>query len=174
MTPPEFSRPVRVDTIGEVPRHISIDADADERRRLAGRFRLVEIGAFAAEIDVSRVSGGVVAAGRIVADVVQSCVATGEPVPARVDAPFHLRFVPDAGDREEIELSEEDFDVVPFDGGEIDLGEAAAETLSLELDPFPRAPNADAVLRAAGVKSEDEAGGGAFDALKALKDKMGK
>ena len=54
-----------------------------------------------------------------------------------------------------------------------DLG-AVAETLALSLDPFPRAPDADAVLRAAGVLSEDEAVTGPFAALKGLKDKLSK
>lgn len=169
---PEFSRLVRVETIGEVPRHLRIEADADERRRLAGRFRLVGIGSLVAEADLSRIAGGLLAEGRITADVVQSCVATGEPVPARIDAPFRLRFVADMPEAEELELSEEDFDTIPFDGAALDLGEAAAETMALELDPFPRAPDADAVLRAAGVRHEDEVTGGAFDALKALKDRM--
>ena len=39
----------------------------------------------------------------------------------------------------------------------IDLGEAAAETLALALDPFPRSPDADAMLAEAGVIGEDEA-----------------
>jgi hypothetical protein len=38
----------------------------------------------------------------------------------------------------------------------VDLGDAVAETLSLSLDPYPRAPQAEAVLREAGVKSEEE------------------
>ena len=39
----------------------------------------------------------------------------------------------------------------------IDLGEAAAETVALALDPFPRSPRAADVLRDAGVISEEEA-----------------
>jgi len=72
---------------------------------------------------------------------------------------------------DEVELSEDDCDTVEFTGSAIDLGEAAAETLVLSLDPFPRAAGADAVLREAGVLEEGEAG--PFAALKALKDKLG-
>jgi hypothetical protein len=46
---------------------------------------------------------------------------------------------------------------VPIEGGSIDLGEAVAETMALALDPYPRAPGAEAALRAAGVLTEDEA-----------------
>ena len=60
---------------------------------------------------------------------------------------------------------------MPIEDGAIDLGEAAAETLLLALDPYPRAPNADAVLREAGVKpeGEEEREPGPFAALAALK-----
>ena len=58
-----------------------------------------------------------------------------------------------------------------FSAGQ-DLGEAVAQSFALLLDPFPRSPNADAVLKAAGVKEEGEVG--PFGALAALKDKLGK
>lgn len=75
----------------------------------------------------------------------------------------------DSGGEEEIELSDEDCDTLSHDGGAIDLGEAVAQTLALAIDPFPRGPNADAALRAAGVIGEEDAG--PFAVLKALKDK---
>jgi hypothetical protein len=83
-----------------------------------------------------------------------------------------LRFVADDAESQgdEVELSAVDCDTIPYSGSAIDLGEAAAETMMLALDPFPRGPNAEAALRAAGVKSEDEAG--PFGALAALKAKM--
>jgi uncharacterized metal-binding protein YceD (DUF177 family) len=45
-------------------------------------------------------------------------------------------------------------DVVFYEGGQIDIGEAVSETVSLALDPYPRAREADAVLREAGVRRE--------------------
>jgi hypothetical protein len=41
----------------------------------------------------------------------------------------------------------------------------------LALDPFPRSPDADAILKAAGVVDETEVG--PFAILKGLKDKLG-
>jgi uncharacterized protein YutE (UPF0331/DUF86 family) len=61
-------------------------------------------------------------------------------------------------------------DTVFYSGGAIDLGEAAAETLALALDPFPRSPAAAAALKEAGVLSEEEAG--PFGALAGLRDKL--
>lgn len=34
-------------------------------------------------------------------------------------------------------------DEIPFEGNQIDLGEAAAEQLGLALDPYPRMPGAE-------------------------------
>ena len=64
----------------------------------------------------------------------------------------------------------EKIDTIEIEGGAIDLGEAAAETMALALDPFPRSPNAAAALKKAGVISEEEAG--PFGALAGLKAKL--
>jgi hypothetical protein len=58
-----------------------------------------------------------------------------------------------------------------MENGIIDLGEAAAETMALALDPFPRSPGAAAALKEAGVIGEDEVV--PFNALtEALKAKL--
>ena len=157
---PEFSRPVRVDTLGATPRHLSIGADEQERAALARRFGLVGIDKLSAEASLTRSGGDVVAAGSLTASVTQSCVASGEPVPAEVEEAFSIVFRPHPqglSEEEEIELSEGELDVVFYDGAAVDVGDAVAETLSLSLDPYPRAPEAETVLREAGVKSEEEA-----------------
>lgn len=169
---PEFSRPVRIDTLGEGGRTLSIDADQAERAALAIRFGLVALDALAAEATLRREGDLLFAEGRIRASVIQACVASGAPVPAMIDETFSLRFVPEGEGVEEIELDVEDFDTIDYAGGAVDLGEAVAETLALSLDPFPRSPDADAILKAAGVLSEDEVVSGPFAALKAFKDKL--
>jgi uncharacterized metal-binding protein YceD (DUF177 family) len=171
---PEFSRSVRIDAIGVEPRQMAIEAEPDERAALSRRFGLVAIDRLAAEADLARRGTAVVARGRVTAAVTQSCVASGEPVEAAIDEAFDIEFrpTPAADADEEIELGESELDVVFFDGGAIDLGEAAAETVALALDPYPRAPGASEALKAAGVKSEEEAG--PFGALAGLRDKMKK
>lgn len=171
---PEFSRPVRIDTLGEGGRTIVVEAQEAERAALACRFELLSLNMLSAEAALRRQGDILFAEGRIRAAVVQACAASGAPVPAAIDEAFSLRFVPEAQDAgDEIELDAEDFDTIGYAGAAIDLGEAVAETLALSLDPFPRAPDADAVLKAAGVVSEDDAIIGPFAALKALKDKLG-
>lgn len=172
----EFSRPVRIDTLTPAPRAMAIEADADERAALARRFGLQEIGVLKAELSLVRNGEAVTATGELSAEVVQSCVATGEPVPARVEEPFALLFrpQPETNPDEEVELSEGELDVIFYAGALIDVGEAVAETLSLALDPYPRSPTADALLEQAGVLSEEEARAktGPFSGLAALKDKL--
>ncbi len=154
---PEFSRPERLDTIGERDRSVDIVATEEERRKLAARFAVLSVDMLEARFTIRRDSAGIVAQGHVTARVMQACSVTDEPLPAKVDEPVALRFVDNFGTVDgEIELSDDALDTVPIDGGVIDLGEAAAETLALALDPFPRGPNAAAALRAAGVISEDE------------------
>jgi uncharacterized metal-binding protein YceD (DUF177 family) len=175
MTEPEFSRPVRLDTLGEQPRAMTIAADPEERTALAARFGLIALDRLEAALTLSRSGEEVAAHGTLQAAVVQACVASGAPVPATLAAPFDILFrpQPEPGQPdEEIELSDSEMDVVFHGSGEIDIGEAVAETLALSLDPYPRSPDAEAILRAAGVKREGEEETGPFAALAALKDKL--
>jgi uncharacterized metal-binding protein YceD (DUF177 family) len=174
---PEFSRPVRLDSLGGQARHVEIAADEAERAALARRFALVSIERLSAQASLTRNGDLVSAEGTLSAAVTQSCVATGEPVEERVEEAFRIDFRPhpESGSAdEEIELSEPELDVVFYDGPSIDLGEAVAESLSLSLNPYPRSPAAEAALKAAGVKSEEEAKAESspFAALAALKDKL--
>ena len=59
---------------------------------------------------------------------------------------------------------------IAFEGDDIDLGEAVAETLGLAIDPYARGPDAEAARRAAGLSDED-APTGPFAALAALKSR---
>lgn len=173
MTSPEFSRPIALDTLGEAPRQIEIEAGEAERAALSRRFDLMDIATLTTAMALVRRGDAVTATGRVEAAVTQSCIASGAPVAARIDEAFSIEFrpMPDAAVPDtEAELGEDELDVVFYEGASIDIGEAAAETLALALDPYPRAPDADAALKASGVKSEEEAG--PFAALAALKGKL--
>ncbi len=168
---PEFSHVLRVDTIGD-GREVTLAADERERAALARRFGLVAVARLEARFRLEREGENVLATGRVAAAVTQACSLSGEPIAARVDEPVRLRFVEDdAREEDEAELSQDDLDTLPIEAGAIDLGEAAAETMALALDPFPRAPGAAEALRGAGVLGEDRTG--AFAALAVLKGKLG-
>jgi uncharacterized metal-binding protein YceD (DUF177 family) len=170
---PEFSRPIRVDQIGKMGVSNPIAANAVERAALMQRFGLLALDRLEADYSIGTENGFIVARGRVRAALAQPCVATGTPVPERIDSDFILRFVvdgTDVSDTEELELDAEDCDTIGYDGQIIDMGEAMAETVALAMTPYPRAPDADVVLREAGVLSEEHAG--PFAALLALKDKQ--
>lgn len=159
MTTPEFSRAERIDTIGTGERALTIAADPAERAALAARFALRAVDRLEATLSVRREATGIVVRGRIGADVVQACTVTDEPIAVTLDEPVALLFVEAGAEpgEAEIELDADALDTMPFTGNAVDLGEAAAETMALALDPFPRGPNAAAALREAGVLSEEEA-----------------
>ena len=146
-------------------------ADNAERAAVAQRLDLLGLKRLEATLTLQREGDKVRAEGRLRASVTQACVATGDPVPATVDEPISLLFMPEPKGTpdEEVELSGEDLDVIFHDGREIDLGAAIADELSLALDPYPRSAGAENALKEAGVLSEEQAG--PFAALAALKGK---
>ena len=164
---PEFSRPERIDTIGGDARPVSIEATPEERAAVARRFDLVTLDRLAADLSVRRTASGVMVEGRVAADATQACAITGDPLPVTIEEAVALRFVDAQASEEEIELDADGLDTVEIEDGAVDLGELAAETLALALDPFPRGPNAEAALRAAGViREEDVRPANAFSGLK--------
>jgi len=140
----EFSRPVAIESIGPKAQVRRIEAGVGERRALAERFGLPAIERLSASIELSRPGGDMVLAkGHLVADVVQSCVVTLEPVPAHVEADFACRYAGGARPEAEVDLdplAEDEIEAVT--GAQIDIGETVAQQLAVALDPYPRAPGA--------------------------------
>lgn len=145
---PEFSRPVDIESLGENPLRLDIQADAAECAKLARRFGLAELKNLSAHVDLERdPAGDIRLSGRLTADIVQTCVVTLDPVRSTIEAAVNRVFTsavgPDTDNPEEIFLAPNDDEPAePLAGGAIDVGEAVAETLGLEIDPFPRAPGA--------------------------------
>lgn len=169
MTQAEFSYPIAATD----RKALKIEVDADARTRVAARLDLVQLDSFVITASIRTVDGGVSVTGGIAASLVQHCAATGLPVQAAIEEPFDLRFLVEAASGgagtvdEEVELSQDECDILPLEGDMIDLGEAAVQTLSLALNPFPRHPDADRMLAEQGVLREDQAG--PFAALAALR-----
>jgi uncharacterized metal-binding protein YceD (DUF177 family) len=135
----EFSRPISVLRLGAEAMIYRINATGEERAALARRFDLVSLEHFAAEVTLSRHGGEVRLAAEIVADIVQLCCLTLEPFASNLidrSTVLYRRKPPPA----DLGVDDEDYEVLV--GDEIDIGEAAAQQLSLALDPFPRAPGA--------------------------------
>lgn len=151
LPPPEFSRPVAAEPLPPNGRTVAVDADAEERRRLAARFGLERLDRFGGTVVLRPLGAkrGVVRVemtGQFEADAVQTCVVTLAPLPCRVSEPVRLRFSsqPDAdpGGDLDIDPDADDDPPDPIVDGMIDVGEALSEALGLALDPHPRASDA--------------------------------
>jgi uncharacterized metal-binding protein YceD (DUF177 family) len=168
----EFSHIVKLSEVGNHSRNIHLAADEAERSGLIARFDLAALDSLEADISLNNEAAGVVALGRFTARLAQYCIASNDPVPAVLDEPIHIRFIAEPTDGGEFELEADDCETMFHDGQSIDLGEAVAQSLGLALDPYPRSPDSEKILKAAGVKSEEEAA--PLGALASLKDLLAK
>ncbi|MCZ6605625.1 MAG: DUF177 domain-containing protein, partial [Alphaproteobacteria bacterium] len=173
----EVSRPVLVaDITSDAATHV-VQATDREMSALAQRLELFGLAKFTAELALARVRGGeILVAGRVRARVTQTCIVTLGEVEGEIDETFELKFTPDTSSPPAdmvISGTHED-PPEPLDGETIDIGEIAAQQLSLALDPYPRAPGVDfeaidAGPEAGGQTAEKPAVSGPFAALARLK-----
>lgn len=148
----ELSHVVRLDRLGPRPQTIKLTPSKEVRAALASRFGLLEMSSFEAELRVRRRAdtGWIEVTGTIRSDLVQECVVTLEPIPAHVEAEVAEMFIEEGADeggemgprgREAVDLDPIADDPEPLVDGVLDVGEIAAQALSLALDPYPRAPD---------------------------------
>lgn len=157
---PEFSRPLEVSRLPQAGSHEKLEATADERVKLAKRLGLPALHGLKAELQVRQWrGGGVKVTGELHADAEQVSVISLESFRQPLVYPIERYFLPAPPEQSD----SEDDAIDPIVDGQIDLGELVAETLALELDPYPRKPGEE--FAPAG---DDEAvkGSGAFAALK--------
>jgi len=142
----EFSRIVKMTALNREPEAYSAKASPAECEALMRRFDLVGLKDFSVEAEVSKWRNGVRVTGRVMADVVQRCIVTLDPVPDEIDEKFDRGFLPerdivgDAKPGQEIEIEDDSElgDLPDVLGETLDLGELASEALSLALNPYPR------------------------------------
>jgi uncharacterized metal-binding protein YceD (DUF177 family) len=140
---------ISVAKIGDGGLAQTVTAKPQEYETIAAYLELAAVKALTGEFALTRWRGkGVRLTGKLIADVVQTCVVTLEPLEAHVEAEFERRFLP----HDKIEQETEDDGEIFVDPTaedppeplthEIDLGEILIEELALNLDPFPRKPGA--------------------------------
>ena len=140
----EFSRPFALADVGEREAVIEIAAEAHERAALARRFGLLALDALAATVRLRRVGGGAVSVdARCVAEVVQACIVTLEPVASRIEDSWEVTFAPPGtAARADVTVGWDDDEPEPLTGDAIDVGEVVAAHLGIALNPYPRRPGA--------------------------------
>jgi uncharacterized metal-binding protein YceD (DUF177 family) len=156
----EFSRLVPLDRLAAGPYRRDIAAEPHERDALAARFDLLALDHLAAAVALRRREDGtILLEGTFEAAFVQSCVVTLEPVHGTISERFAVRYGPPAAEGSVAPAPEEPA-FEPLSGDVIDIGEAVAQELSLQLPTFPRLP--EAVVDAG---TETERGAPAFAVL---------
>jgi hypothetical protein len=130
----EFSRPLQVDRVPALGCHERIAADEKECAALAKRLGLPKIHSLGGMLKaVPWRGGGLKITGTLNARVDQVSVVSLEIFTSDLEFAVERYFLsPRAGNPAE----EEDVDII--ENGSVDLGEILAETMALELDPYPR------------------------------------
>jgi uncharacterized metal-binding protein YceD (DUF177 family) len=159
---PELHRPIAIERVGSAGLNVTVEADATECAAVAVRMQLPAVLALTCDYHLTRdTAGALLAHGRLVARVVQTCVISLEEFTADIDERFTVRCVASGEENEQPDPM--DLDEIVHEGGELDLGEAMAEQLALALDPYPRAPYATL------PELDDAPEPSAFSALSSLK-----
>lgn len=120
---------------------ITRSASPQERADMVKDLGLAALEMLEAAYRITAISGGGWRlAGKLSADVVQSCVITLEPVPARIEETFKVEFwrelaEPEGGEDKSVL---EGTDVEPLEDSAIPAGRIVFECLSAALDPYPR------------------------------------
>ncbi len=173
-SPDPWSVKVVVDQIPEAGLHQKLAADETQRAAMRDLGGLRDLTDVRADFELRRVGRDRVhVAGRVTAQVGQTCVVTLEPLDTLIDEPVDVLFAPEdqvAAITKAMEEAAETEDEVPdppeaIVNGAIDLGKLAADALFLGIDPYPRKP--DAVFEPPVVAEDPESH--PFAALKALK-----
>ena len=133
---PEFSRPLQTDRVPKLGCTEKLVAETGECRALARRMNVPAIHSLYAEIRATPWrGGGIKLEGHLTADLEHVSVISLEAFRETVSVPIARYFLPSGAVSEA-----DDDDADPIDKGWIDLGEVVAETLALDLEPYPRKP----------------------------------
>ena len=134
--PSEFYRPLAVDRVPRGGSYEKIAAESAECAALAKRFDIPVIHRLSAELHATPWrGGGLKLEGTLRADLEQISVVSLEAFRHDLEIPV-LRFFMPAGSAADDGGAEIDH----IEAGLVDLGEVVAETLALELSPYPRKP----------------------------------
>ena len=134
---PEFSRPLQTDRVPKAGSVEKLHAEPRELVALARRMKIPAIHALSAEIRATPWrGGGIKLEGHLTADIEQVSVISLEAFRETVSIPVSRYFLPPGA----VVENEGEDDADPIQGGIVDLGEVVAETLALDLEPYPRKP----------------------------------
>jgi len=163
---------IRIDHLPSEGRDLKLSASEAQRAALAERLMISAVEKLDVTLNAAPFRGGIRVLGRLASTIVQPCVVTFEPVTQTIDEAIDRVFLPGRdkqhapGAEVFIDIDEEDAPDY-FEGPEVDLTELIVETLSLAIDPYPRAAGASLENI---PQPPDEAPDSPFSSLKSLRD----
>ena len=155
----EFSRPIPLAEIDRRPITRRIEAVPAEESALARRMGVEGLAGLMAEVTVAKRRGVVSVTGLFEVQISQTCVVTLEPFSTVLRGEIDESYaeVEDDDEAGEVEIDIETPE--PLAGDFLDIGELVVQCAALEIDPHPRAPEADlASLEAPAPEMIDPAG----------------
>jgi uncharacterized metal-binding protein YceD (DUF177 family) len=154
-------------------RDLRLKAAEEEREAIAARLGISAVERLEVRLHADRFKGGMRVAGQLEAAIVQPSVISLEPVRQEISEALDRVFLPagdkafagPAGAETFVDLEGED---VPdhFEGLEADLSDLIVETLSLAIDPYPRADGES--VEDLGIENDDDDDSSPFSRLRAL------
>lgn len=163
----------RVREIPEAGLRETRSATAAERASVAEALEVVSCEELTARFEIRATGNGHYRlAGNVAAKLTQSCVVTLDPIQQSAEGVFDVEFwpvgsVPEQGEDEVEALSAAEIE--PIEHGQIDAGRIVLETLSANVDPYPR--KAGAEIRSDAINHPEPPAAGPFAALQKLKDR---
>ena len=123
------------------PEKIVVSASEAVRSELAERFGYLDVKVLTGKLDVRRISSACwQIKGQFTAEIIQSCVVSGEPVEEHFQFDLIERYLETLENGEEIDPM--GVDVELLDNGMIPVGEAVAQALAVHATAWPRSANA--------------------------------
>jgi uncharacterized metal-binding protein YceD (DUF177 family) len=163
----------RVREIPEAGLRETRSASAAEQASVAAALEVVSCEELTARFEIRATGKGHYRlTGKVAAKLTQTCVVTLEPIPQTAEGTFDVEFwpagsVPEQGEEEVEALGAAEIE--PIEHGLIDAGRIVLETLSANVDPYPR--KAGAEFQAEAIDDPEASAGGPFAALQKLKDR---
>ena len=144
--PPPYTHPFDLAGLSERGAELSLSPDAAERARIAAWLGALEVPRLDVTIRLARLDDGVCRYdAEFTAEVVQACVVTLDPVPARHSGTAARRYrviakIPRRAARDlDIDPSNDEDTPEAISSSLLDVAAPVLEELSLMLDPYPRA-----------------------------------
>lgn len=176
----QFHITLKASELDRDEKQFSLSASEADCIAIAERLGLVSLAALTGDLKVRMKdhNEGVLVCGSVSATLVQRCIVSLADVPEKVEVDFELLLV-DAEtanrmDEDEVYLDDAAPEYDALEGDEIDLAEIVVQTLSINMDPYPRASDAAVTVASNPNVSVNEGPlekPNPFSALSKLKDK---